>query len=65
MLGVVLLTFRVSFFEDLRGGIGPGDSVAYPSERSRAYKRGALRVAQCFMIVQLRPRAVLDRYGLW
>ena len=41
MLGVVLLTFRVSFFEDLRGGIGPGDSVAYPSERSRAYKSGA------------------------
>ena len=41
MLVVVLLTFRVSFFEDLRGGIGPGDSVAYPSERSRAYKSGA------------------------
>ena len=44
MLGVVLLTSIVSFFEDLRGGIGPGDSVAYPSERSRAYKRGALRL---------------------
>ena len=29
MLGVVLLTFRVSFFEDLRG----------------AYKSGALRLA--------------------
>ena len=36
MLGVVLLTSIVSFFEDLRGGIGPGDSVAYPLERSRA-----------------------------
>ena len=33
---VVLLTFRVFFFEDLRGGIGPGELVAYPSERSRA-----------------------------
>ena len=56
MLVVVLLTFRVSFFRgparrNWSRRFGRVPVGAFP----RLKKSGALRVAQCFMIVQIRP----------